>query len=231
MKFIYLTIFMLISVLGFTQTINKIDANKNRHGIWKKNFEGTNVLRYEGEFYHGKEKGMFKFYLNIDDKSVLSATKEFSENDNNAFVKFYTSNGKLISEGQMDGKTYIGEWKYYQNDSDKLFILEHYNNQGELDGERFVYYPSGVIAEKQNYLNGVLNGFSFIYSENNIVLNEYDYKDGKLDGVSKVYNTKGDLTIEGAYKQGQKQGMWKYYEEGRLIEEKDFNIPLKSQKE
>src|SRR5210317_651301 len=109
MKVIYTTIFLLISVCAFSQNINQFDASGKRHGIWKKNFEGTNVVRYEGDFFHGKEIGIFKFYLNKEDKAILSATKAFNENDSKAYVKFYASDGKVISEGQMDGKNYINE--------------------------------------------------------------------------------------------------------------------------
>ena len=60
-----------------------------RHGVWKKNFDNTDQPRYEGEFKHGKEIGRFKFYKLIDNKSVLSATKEFNANDDMANVKFF----------------------------------------------------------------------------------------------------------------------------------------------
>ncbi|WP_034041150.1 toxin-antitoxin system YwqK family antitoxin [Wocania ichthyoenteri] len=223
--FIYLLFF--ISSLTFAQSINQFDANGKRHGIWKKTFQDTNVLRYEGEFFHGKEIGLFKFYKNIKKKAVLTATKQFNKTDNKAYVKFLSSKGKLISEGQMNGKTYIGEWKYYQNRNDNLLTLEHYNSKGVLDGERFVYYENGQIAEKQTYKNGKLDGISVWYSEKNIVLKEFIYENGELHGVSKYYNPKGELITEGQYKKGKKHGIWKYYENGKLIDKKDFTYKPK----
>ncbi len=47
--------------------------------------------------------------MNVKNKAVLSATKEFNENDNRADVKFFTSTGKVICEGNMDGKKYVGD--------------------------------------------------------------------------------------------------------------------------
>ena len=44
-----------VCVMGWSQDINQFDAEGKRHGVWKKNFEGTDQLRYEGEFDHGKE--------------------------------------------------------------------------------------------------------------------------------------------------------------------------------
>src|SRR5690606_5676026 len=145
------TLLMVFSVSA--QTINQLDENGKQHGFWRKNFEGTNVLRFEGEFNHGKEVGLFKFYQNINNKAVLAATREFLGIGSKANVKFFASTGKLISEGQMDGKTYIGEWKYYQKDSDKLLILEHFDDKGNLTGERSIYYATGQISQMDNYKN------------------------------------------------------------------------------
>ena len=211
----------------FAQNFNQFDANGKRHGIWKKNFEDTNIIRYEGQFSHGKEIGLFKFYKSYKKKAILSATKQFTETNNIAEVKFLASNGKVISAGRMDGKTYIGTWKYYQKNSDKLLTIEHYNDKGELIGERLVYYPNGQIAEKQNYVNGKLNDASLWYSEKNVVLKSFIYEKGELHGIAKFYNPKGELVSEGQYKRGKKDGLWKYYEKGKLVNEKDFTYKPK----
>lgn len=227
MRFLFINIFLFISSLTVAQPINQFDENGKRHGNWAKTFENTKVLRYEGEFFHGKEIGEFKFYKNVKDKAVLSATRLFNKENNITKVKFFTSKGKLISEGKMDGKTYIGTWKYYQKNSDNLLILESFNNLGQLDGERFVYYENGQIAEKQNYKDGKLYGVSKWYSEKNVVLKEFIYVDGELHGPSKYFNPKGELLVEGQYKRGKKDGIWKYYENGKLIQEKDFTYKPK----
>ncbi|ALJ04421.1 preprotein translocase YidC [Pseudalgibacter alginicilyticus] len=222
--------FFLFTSMVFAQNINQFDANGQRHGIWKKNFEGTDVLRYEGAFLHGKEIGLFKFYKNINKKAVLSATKLFNKDNNIAEVKFYSSSGKLITEGVMNGKMYVGTWKYYQKTSNKLLTLEYYNDSGKLDGERFVYYPNGKVAEKQHYVNGKLNGISQWYSDTNVVIKEFVYENDVLHGLSKVYNAKGELIVEGTYKQGKKNGIWQYYENGSLTEEVDFTPKSKLKK-
>ncbi len=227
MKHIFIFLLPLLTSLTFAQNINQFDANGKRHGIWKKTFDGTKVLRYEGEFLHGKETGLFKFYKNIKKKAVLTATKQFNKTDNIAYVTFLSSRGKLISEGKMDRKKYIGEWKYYQKRNDNLLTLENYNTKGILEGERFVYYENGQIAEKQFYKNGKLDGVSVWYSEKNVVLKEFIYENGELHGASKYYNPKGELITEGQYKKGKKHGIWKYYENGELINEKDFTYKPK----
>lgn len=231
MKTVYsFLIFIICNSFIFAQETNQLDVHGKRHGIWKKYFDDTAVLRYEGEFNHGKEVGLFKFYKNIKKKSVLSATKLFNANDNIAEVKFLASNGKVISEGKMDGKNYIGTWKYYQNNSDVLLTLEHYTKKGELTGERFVYYQKGQIAEKQNYNHGKLEGPAFCYSVKNVVLKEMVYVNGELHGPAKFYNPKGELVSQGQYKRDKKDGVWKYYELGELVKEKDFTYIPKYKK-
>ena len=41
--------------------INGFDADGARHGLWKKYYPGTDQLRYEGRFQHGKEIGECKY--------------------------------------------------------------------------------------------------------------------------------------------------------------------------
>lgn len=223
MKVIYsLLIAIVFTGVAAAQSFNQFDDNGKRHGKWQKKYEGTDVLRYEGEFFHGKEIGLFKFYKNYRNKAVLSATKQFNPENELAEVKFFTSSGKLVSEGQMNGKTYVGTWKYYQKNNDNLLTLEHYNDKGQLDGERFVYYPNGQAAEKQNYVAGKLHSESVWFSENNVIVKSYHYENGELHGPAKFFNKKGELICEGNYKNAEKHGVWKYYENGNLDKQEKF---------
>lgn len=215
-------VFFLSALFVEAQNINQFDSEGKRHGIWTKNFENSSVLRYKGAFLHGKEIGEFKFYINVKNKPVLSAVKQFNQDNTVAEVTFYASNGKVISTGKMDGRIYIGPWKYYQKDSDQLLILEHFDTSGQLHGSRLVYYKNGQIAEEQNYVSGKLQGALTLYSEKGVVLKSFEYDKGALDGISKIYNGKGELLIEGVYKDGEKYGVWKYYENGKLKDEKRY---------
>ncbi len=222
MKHFTLIILFLISTSISAQDINQFDANGKRHGIWKKTFEGTKQVRYQGEFSHGKETGLFKFYKLIKKESVLTATKQFNENDNTAHVKFLSSRGKVISEGKMNGKLHVGEWMYYHNNSNKIMTRETYDNEGRLQGKRIVYYENGQLAEEVNYEEGSIEGVSKWYSLKGTVLKEFVYENNELHGIAKNYNGKGEILTEGSYKRGKKTGVWKYYEEGKLVKQKDF---------
>jgi antitoxin component YwqK of YwqJK toxin-antitoxin module len=225
MKQLIVICFLIIglSILN-AQTLNQFNESGQRDGVWKKYFNGTKVLRYEGTFVNGKEVGLFKFYKNIKGVSVLSATRLFNDSTNLAQVRFFTSKGKVISEGNMRHKTYVGTWKYYQKDSDKLLILEHYNTEGNLSGLRYVYYNNGQIAEETNYSNGLLDGNAVYYSKKGVTLKTLTYKNNELDGVAKFYDPKGNLLAEGYYRKGKKHGVWSYYENAKIKETKDFTV-------
>ncbi len=222
MKQIFFVLMLAMSFVGQAQTFNKYDADGKRDGKWKKNFEGTQVVRYEGTFQNGKEIGVFKFYKNVKGKAVLSATREFNPNKNTAKVTFLASNGNIISEGMMRDKIYIGDWKYYHSNGKQIMTLEHYNEEGLLEGTKYIYYLSGQIAEQALYKNGKLHGKTTGYAENGAIIKEHQYKMGELHGEAKFYDEAGALVVEGVYRNDQKHGIWKYYENGTLKEEKDF---------
>ncbi|MEW4924222.1 toxin-antitoxin system YwqK family antitoxin [Algibacter sp. 2305UL17-15] len=222
-KILALSCFLIISS-SFAQTINQFDDAGKRHGVWRKTFDGTEVLRYEGAFHHGNETGLFKFYKNIKGIAVLTATRQFTDTSDIAEVKFFTSKGKIVSEGNMRRKIYVGTWKYYQKDSDQLLTLEHYNEEGQLEGQRCVYFENGQIAEKTFYKSGNLHREAIYYTLKGVVLKTFIYDNGELHGVSKYYNPKGELIVEGYYKNGKKHGVWNYYENGKLVNTKNFTL-------
>ncbi|MFT4611185.1 MAG: antitoxin component YwqK of YwqJK toxin-antitoxin module [Glaciecola sp.] len=215
----FLTIFTLN--ICAQESINQIDSANKRHGVWEKYFNKTKQLRYEGQFDHGKEIDTFKFYTLNKGTSVLSATKVFNAINTKAEVKFLSSRGKLISEGEMNGKLYSGKWIYYHNKSTSMMSTEFYNDNGNLEGEKLVFYPDGTTAEKAYYVDGKLNGSSIWYSEKGKTLKEFMYVNDELHGVSKYYGADGNLEAEGTYRKDLKHGIWKYYENGKLVKTKD----------
>lgn len=212
----------LILTLGYAQEpVNQFDKDGKRHGLWTKNYHKTDQKRYEGQFVHGKEVDTFKYYTLSSGKSVLSATKVFRLKDSLADVKFYTSKKNVISEGKMNGKRYIGQWIFYHKNSTAKMIVENYNDDGNLEGDRTVFYKNGLVAEEAHYKNGKLHGESKWFSENNILLRHSIYKDGNLHGKTINYDSDGNITSEGDYTEDRKSGIWKYYESGKLKKEID----------
>jgi len=215
---------ILSSFQVFSQSeINQMDAQGKRDGVWKKNYEGTTQLRYEGTFEHGKEVGEFKFYC-LECKANPTVTKSFNRNDDIAEVKYFTIKGKLVSEGKMKDKDRIGEWVYYHEKSKNVMTRENYTN-GKLDGKVTTYYPNGKITEEINYKNGIKQGENYYYSPEGVLLKKLLYKDDQLQGQAFYYDAFGNVVIEGFYKDGKKHGLWKYYKDGKVALEETYPKP------
>lgn len=213
--------FIIATSNGYSQDdINQLDSKGKRDGVWKKNFEDSDQVRYEGEFNHGKEIGIFKFYCD-DCGSTPVMTKSFSENDDIAVVKYFSKKGKLISEGKMNGKVRIGPWVYYHNGTNNIMTKENYNN-GELDGKKLTYYKTNNLAEEINYKNGVKEGPNNYFSPTGILLKKLIYVNDELHGYAIYYDALGNIVLEGNYKKGKKNGIWKTYKDGEFVKEEKF---------
>ena len=227
MKNNFLLFFSLIiytSSVVSQNEINQFDSQEKRHGVWKKTFEGSTQLRYEGAFIHGKEIGVFYYYCS-DCKDNPIIIKTFNENDNTAQVVYKTKKGKLVSEGIMDGKNRIGEWVYYHKEAKSIMTKEHYVD-GKLDGLLITYYLNRKITKETTYKNGLKEGINNYYSPEGVLLKKLIYKNNQLEGPAFYYDANGKIVIEGKYKNGKKDGLWKYFKEGIFIKEETFPKPL-----
>ncbi|RMB63934.1 toxin-antitoxin system YwqK family antitoxin [Dokdonia sinensis] len=214
------SIALLLTGQCIAQDYNKNDKDGHRHGAWRKFFDGTQQLRYEGTFEHGKEVGTFKFYSETSGKQPV-VTMSYIDGSDLAEVVYFRESGKKISQGQMKKRNRIGTWKYYQEDGTTLMTTEEYVN-GNINGERKVYFPNGQIAQKHYFIEGKEDGIDEHYNENGVLLKSYTYKNGLLEGWATLYDSEGNLEREGNYKSNKKHGTWKYYKNGKLDKEVKF---------
>lgn len=227
MRLLFFIFFGMLSGMQYVSAqgnINQLDAEGKRHGVWKKMYPGTQQLRYEGTFQHGKEIGTFKYYCQ-ECKDKPTAVKEFNEKDNTALVKYYTIKGKLVSEGKMEGKDRIGEWVYYHKKSNEVMTREQYKD-GKLHGKKITYYPNGKITEELLYENGVMQGENLYFSPEGVLLKKLKYVKGELHGPATYYDAHGNVVIEGFYKKGKKDSVWKYYKDGKIEFEETYPKPI-----
>lgn len=211
----YLVFFYLFTISIFAQEINKLDDKGKKDGPWKGTYEASKRPRYEGNFSHGKEVGLFKFFDDTAAGTVI-ATREFSTKDNSCYTIFYNQKGSKVSEGKVLNKQYEGEWKYYHENSQQVMTIENYTN-GKLDGLRKVFYPSGKIAEEMNYKVGKKNGSYKQYAENGIVLEESNYKNGEYDGMATFRNAQNVVLSKGNFVNGKKEGIWEIMNEKGVV--------------
>lgn len=209
---------LLVSSM-YAQETNQLDINNKRHGPWKKTYDHTKQLRYEGKFEHGQEVDTFKFY-DIEGGHP-TAIKRYTKGSDVLDVSFYTIDGKKVSQGKMRNRVREGEWIFYHQDGSSILSREFYTN-GQKNGTKTDYFINGAIALEEFYKDGERDGSSTHYTENKTVLKEFTYNKGLLHGSAKIYDALGQLIKEGAYKRNRKDGIWTYYENGTVVKKVHF---------
>ncbi len=214
-KTLILLVLSCLSFNAFTQSQNQFDTNKERHGLWIKYYTNGNI-RYQGEFEHGKEIGVFKFYHAAAPKNPI-IVKEFNSHDSKAMVKFYTKKGVLESEGTTQGKTRIGKWVYYHRDGETIMQEENYLN-GKLEGDYKTYFSDKNPTVIAIYKNGVLHGKFKQFSIKGHVYQDLTYVDGKLQGEAIFYDRKtGDIKEKGQFLNDERVGIWEFSIDGEMV--------------
>jgi len=82
---IFLLILVQYNPIIAQDSINLLDKNGRFHGKYKK-FHSNGNLRYTGQFEHGKEVGIFKFYALTGEKNPIVIKEYFPKNDSVWFV-------------------------------------------------------------------------------------------------------------------------------------------------
>jgi len=229
MKNIITLLVVLFTAVLSAQEINQFDAQNKRHGKWMKKYEGTNQVRYKGQFEHGKEVGEFQFFHKQPKGKHASCIKEFTVDSDVAKVKYYSTYGLLLEEGKMKGKQRIGKWIAYDRKTKAKVTEENYVN-GKLDGEIKSFYNDGKILKIETYKAGSKSGKIVMYAPNGKVVSQENFLNGRKDGAFVKYDKVGKKMLEGKYKMGKPQGIWKYYKNGKLTKTKDYtksNNPAK----
>ena len=213
--FLFFILLVTANTMYAQSKVNQFDEDGKRHGKWKKYYNNERV-RYVGEFDHGKEIGIFKYYSasNSDNPTII---KEYDPNSESAKVRFYTPSGVLESEGKMMGKMREGKWLFYHPDGKSVMSEENYVN-GKLHGTYNTFYISGEPTEVTSYKNGLLDGNYKKYSIKGFLYQDFNYERGKLNGMAIYYSRKtGDLIKKGPFKDDLRVGTWENYVDGELV--------------
>lgn len=220
--FLLVASILSIHVALAQSSINKLDDKGQRHGIWKK-FYNNDRVRYQGQFSHGKEIGIFKYYSAASSEHPISI-KEYNKENDLAEVSFYTENGLLLSKGKMQGKLRVGKWLYFHEDGKTVMSEENYID-GHLDGAYKTFYVSGKPTEIAFYKGGLLDSVYRKYSIKGHLYQHFTYKNGKLNGKAVYYNRKtGILTTKGQFFNDLRTGTWENYVDGELVSTEQPNL-------
>lgn len=210
MRFFLLVIFLFSENVTLSQ--NKLNSKGQKQGLWEEYYPETKILKWQGNFENGIQKGIFKFF---DKKGELQEEIDFI-NENECLAKFY-ENKKIKTIGLYRNKNKNGEWKYYEKD--KLVMVENYKN-GILDGERKIFYENGNIMGLENYNDGKLNGVFRKWTDDGSLIEEANYTKGLKNGEYISYYGNGKIANKGRYEDDKKIGKWIYFDiKGKKKEE------------
>ena len=227
----YLIVVFIVGVfsLNAQTSINQMDDNGKRNGVWKKYYSNDRI-RYIGQFEHGKEVGVFKYFSasNSDNPIIV---KKYHKNNNLADVQFFTPKGIIESEGKMQGKKREGKWVFYHGDGKTVMSEENYKN-GKLHGPYKTFFATGEPTEITSYKNGLQDGNYKKYSIKGFLYQDFNYANGKLNGVASYYSRKtGDLIKKGPYIDDLRVGTWENYVDGELVSTEQPAIKPKRENE
>lgn len=231
MRKIFLLVLLVAGIYSAKaqNSINQLDANGNRHGVWEKYYNNKRV-RYIGTFEHGKEIGTFKYYsAKASDFPII--IKNYTGENALTEISFFKITGILESKGFMNEKSREGKWLFYHSDGKSVMSEENYKNN-QLNGVYKTYYLTGKPTEISTYKDGLQEGSYKKYSIKGFLYQDFNYVKGKLNGVATYYSRKtGELKKEGLFKDDQPVGTWKYYSNGELIATDQPALKLKSNRD
>ncbi|MDX1407131.1 MAG: toxin-antitoxin system YwqK family antitoxin [Saprospiraceae bacterium] len=129
----------------------------------------------------------------------------------------------LLERYQVDRKTgqKDGDFRKFELDGT---LIEHarYRN-GNLHGERVIYYPSGSPEIAEQYVNGVLDGTFRSYYDGDLLEMEGPYVDGVMVGEWRRYYQNGQLMEVVTFADNEENGPFiEYHENGNLKAEGQY---------
>ncbi len=189
--------------------LNDIKLNSCKRYVYTKHPETYTVNEEIQTDYTGSSincKKLIQFYLSKEPLKLLL--------DSNRQGKYYLYNNDgsvdRISEyidNKLNGKTQIfkndGFYLDQNYEDDNLLSTLLYNGNDELfTGEFIEYYPTGQIACKKSYINGILNGKTVYYGLDSRIIAEMHYENNLLTGTKIEYDDNMNIISKIEYKDG-----------------------------
>lgn len=108
-------------------TVNVIENNSSKEGRWvllgkdkkgkKYKFYKNNQIVEDGNFYRGKKIGIWKTYHST---GKLESEINYENDEPNGAGKFYNKEGKIVAEGILKGRDFVGDYFLYDINGNKV---------------------------------------------------------------------------------------------------------------
>ena len=133
---------------------------------------------------------------------ILKATIFFLENEKTKIITYHKNGNKQEEVFSINGLLDGEAFIYYP--SGKLENKSFFKD-GKREGESLTYYENGKLKKKILYKNGMKNGIAIIYYENGMIEEKAYFVDDKKENERLYYDKKGNLIKTEIYKNNVKQ--------------------------
>ena len=186
------------------EAINYFEDGKIRH---KAIYKDGIILEEEVHENNEIQKNIFKneeiVQQDIYTKNkILKATIFFLENEKTKIITYHKNGNKQEEVFSINGLLDGEAFIYYP--SGKLENKSFFKD-GKREGESLTYYENGKLKKKILYKNGMKNGIAIIYYENGMIEEKAYFVDDKKENERLYYDKKGNLIKTEIYKNNVKQ--------------------------
>jgi len=190
-------------------TSNASPKTTEKHGKWVfYSYDG--VLEEESNYYRDRLLGKRVFYY--PNKQVKEESY-FKFNVPDSLFFQWNQAGKLITKGQFELGSPVGEWHYYYDDGREKSIEKVVNDtvylmaswEADSAHKQTVFDGNGSIDER--YISGGVKA-------------HYTFKNGLKNGPFEERTANGVLSIGGSFFNGKKDGTWEFYEYQGILEKR-----------
>jgi len=135
--------------------------------------------------------------------------------DNRVVLEYPDAGMKEIYHIDKDSLIH-GQKLVYLDNGETLYSKSNYN-RGQLDGERYIYYPDGKIEVYEQYLDDVLHDTLTTYypSGSHKLVMIYDH--GVLNGVVTKYKETGELIERVTFEDNEENGPFEEYHDNGQV--------------
>ena len=171
-----------------------------------------NMLSMEDMIHNSRREGIVKtYYTNGQLGSEVPYTVGMKDGDNYTYYR----SGKLNRMAHYTHNILNGVIKIFYESTGTLKDMETVVN-GQLEGEHFNYYESGILHIKGMFSGGKKEGMAQVFFESGALATKVNYTNNKENGVLTGYYDSGNnetgpvhYTID--YVNGVEEGASKYY--------------------
>lgn len=203
----------LVAQPGGRDVAKNIWVDGQKHGKWIETFEGSDKVRYEATFDHGRPIKVTHYHTNGQKRAIMV----FDQAGKTCLVTEWHANGKIGAEGTYASRgVRSGTWKIY--DKKGLLIAKESYVQGVQDGAQVYYYPGGQqVLERGNMVDGKKHGQWLRFLEDGTKSKIENFNQGQYHGEWRLFNVTGQLMVIGHFEYDLRHGKWLFYEKGQVV--------------